>query len=266
MCGAHWMQPAGGCVPGKRERGFDWHHPMRMSRKDLARRVPSPTAADDAALVARVAAREEAALREMMRRHNQRLFRTARAILRDDAEAEEAVQEAWMKAIRGIGGFRAEAKLSTWLTRIAANEALMRLRKLRRGTDPIPLSADVAESHEPEALEEPMTASPEGQAMRAETRRIVESRIDALPEVFRTVFVLRAVEELTVEETAAALQIPEATVRSRFFRARGLLRESLAREMDLAIEDAFSFAGERCDRITRRVLERLAAEGNTASA
>ena len=239
---------------------------MRMSRKELAQRASAAAAADDAALVARVALREEAALREMMRRYNQRLFRTARAILRDDAEAEEAVQEAWMKAIRGIDGFRAEAKLSTWLTRIAANEALMRLRRLRRGAEPIPLSADAAEAHDPEALEEPMSASPEGQAMRAQVRRIVETRIDALPEVFRTVFVLRAVEELTVEETAQALGIPEATVRSRFFRARGLLRESLAREMDLAVEDAFAFAGERCDRITRAVLERLSHAGHVAPA
>jgi RNA polymerase sigma-70 factor (ECF subfamily) len=96
--------------------------------------------------------------------------------------------------------------------------------------------------------------TPEASAMRAETRRIVERRIDALPEAFRTVFVLRVVEEMTVEETAAALAIPEATVRTRLFRARSLLRESLAREVDLAIDDAFGFAGERCERITAAVV------------
>ena len=100
---------------------------------------------------------------------------------------------------------------------------------------------------------------PERQAARAETRRLIEAKIDALPDLFRTVFVLRAVEEMTVEEVAAALAIPDATVRTRFFRARALLRESMSREVDLALEEAFSFAGERCDRITERVLARAAA-------
>jgi RNA polymerase sigma-70 factor (ECF subfamily) len=212
-----------------------------------------PASLDDVTLARRVAERDEPALRELMRRHNQRLFRTARAILRDDAEAEDAVQEAYLKAIRGIGGFRAEAKLSTWLTRIAANEALERLRKRKRA-EVLPLEADVEMPPQDDA---PQPDSPEQLAMRAETRRIVERRIDALPEAFRTVFVLRMVEEMTVEETAAALAVPEATVRTRLFRARSLLRESLARELDVAVEGAFGFAGERCDRITRAVLARL---------
>ena len=95
--------------------------------------------------------------------------------------------------------------------------------------------------------------------MRAQSRRIMEAKIDALPESFRAVFVLRAIEELSVEETASVLGIPEATVRTRFFRARSLLRESLSREMDMAMDDAFHFAGERCERITERVLARLRA-------
>jgi RNA polymerase sigma-70 factor (ECF subfamily) len=214
----------------------------------LSRADPAHLADD--ALARAVAAGEEAALRELLRRHNQRLFRTARAILRDDAEAEDAVQEAYLKAIRAIGNFRGDAKLSTWLTRIVANEALGRLRKRKRA-EVLPLDADVepipsADAPEPE--------SPEVAAMRAQARRIVERRIDALPEAFRTVFMLRVVEEMTVEETAAVLDVPDATVRTRLFRARSLLRESLARELDIATEDAFGFAGERCARITEAVV------------
>jgi RNA polymerase sigma-70 factor (ECF subfamily) len=218
-------------------------------------------ALDDPALADRVAKGEEMALRELLRRHNQRLFRTARAILRDDAEAEDAVQEAYLKAIRAIGTFRGEAKLSTWLTRIAANEALERLRKRKRAVV-LPLEPDFETAQDEDSVP---PETPEVSAMRAETRRIVERRIDALPEAFRTVFVLRMVEEMTVEETAEALGVPEATVRTRLFRARSLLRESLARELDVAIEGAFGFAGERCDRITEAVLRALRQDGGACS-
>lgn len=215
---------------------------------------------DDAELARRVAAGEEAALRLMMRRHNQTLFRTARAILRDDSEAEDAVQDAYLKAIRGIGAFRSDAKLSTWLVRITVNEALQRLRRSRRTAEVIPLAGDLFEGGEAQdnVIDE-NAETPEQQTLRAESRRIMEAKIDALPESFRAVFVLRAIEELSVEETAAVLDIPEATVRTRFFRARSLLRESLSREMDMALDDAFHFAGERCERITERVLAKLRA-------
>ena len=211
---------------------------------------------EDQALVARVAAGEEAAVRLLTRRFNQTLYRTARAILRDDAEAEDALQDGYIKAIRAMGTFRADAKLQTWLVRIVANEALQRLRKTRRGAQVIALDGDL-ETHVEAAMDEQTDAQPEREARRAQVRRIMERKIDDLPDTFRTVFVLRAVEEMTVEEVAASLDIPEATVRTRFFRARALLRESLAREMDLANDDAFSFAGERCNRITTGVIARL---------
>jgi len=216
----------------------------------------------DPELAAAVSAGDETAVRELLRRHNQRLFRTTRAILRDDAEAEDAVQEAYLKAIRAIGSFRAEAKLSTWLTRIAANEALERLRKRKRA-EVVPLEADVEIAPQEDS---PQSDSPEQAAMRAEARRIVERRIDALPEAFRAVFVLRMVEEMTVEETAVALGVPEATVRTRLFRARSLLRESLARELDMAVEGAFGFAGERCERITAAVVAAWRAEMHSPGA
>ncbi|MEP7260393.1 MAG: RNA polymerase sigma factor [Usitatibacter sp.] len=211
---------------------------------------------DDAELAKRVGRREDDAIRLLMRRHNQRLYRTARGILRDDAEAEDAVQEAYLKAIAAIGTFRGEARLSTWLVRIVANEALARLRRARRGAEVIRLDGDLpkGESAHEQADSAP---NPEAHAMQSETRRIIESKIDELPDAFRTVFILRAVEELSVEETAAALEIPEATVRSRFFRARGLLRESVARSVDVALGEAFAFDGARCDRIVENVIARL---------
>ena len=219
----------------------------------------------DAELARRVAAREEAAIRLLTKRHNQRLFRTARAILRDDAEAEDAVQDAYLNAIRGIDSFRSDSKLSTWLVRITANEALGRLRRSRRAAQVIPLAGDLAEGREAhDNIMDPNTRTPEQEALRAESRRIMEAKIDALPDAFRAVFVLRAIEELSVEETAAVLDIPDATVRTRFFRARSLLRESLSRELDLALDDAFHFAGERCDRITERVLAAVRAEAGPA--
>jgi RNA polymerase sigma-70 factor (ECF subfamily) len=206
---------------------------------------------------------EHQAFAQLMRRHNQRLFRTARAILRDDAEAEDALQEAWLQAYRALPGFRGEAQISTWLVRIVANEALTRLHKRQRSAQVFALGAeaDVVERR----MDESNEAQPERNAARAQSLRLIEARIDALPDVFRTVFVLRAMEELTVEETAAALGIPPATVRTRYFRARALLREALARELDLALEDAFTFAGARCDRIVAGVLARLSLHADAVA-
>jgi len=212
----------------------------------------------DTELARRVATGEEAAIRLLTKRYNQTLFRTARAILRDDAEAEDAVQDAYLKAIRAMDAFRSDSKLSTWLVRITVNEALGRLRRSRRAAQVIPLAGDLAEGTEAhDNVMDENSPTPEQEALRAESRRIMEAKIDALPDAFRAVFVLRAIEELSVEEAAAALEIPEATVRTRFFRARSLLRESLSRELDMALDNAFHFAGERCDRITERVLAAL---------
>jgi RNA polymerase sigma-70 factor (ECF subfamily) len=212
----------------------------------------------DVELAARASAGDELAFECIMRRHNRLLFRTARSILKSDDETEDALQEAYLRAWRALGSFRADARLSTWLVRIVINESLGRLR--RRGAQVIPLDAvvDSAEHPTEPRIEDDPDQRPDRLAMRAEVRRLIEARIDLLPDAFRTVFMLRAVEELSVEEIAAVLDIPEATVRTRFFRARGLLREGLSRDVDLAIGDAFSFAGARCDRIVAGVLARLA--------
>jgi RNA polymerase sigma-70 factor, ECF subfamily len=213
----------------------------------------------DGELVKRVAAHDHEALRVLMKRHNQMLYRAARSILKNEPEAEDAVQEAYLQAYRAMGDFRGDAKVSTWLVRIVVNESITRLHKQARRAEVIPLEGDAP--HDPHSSEDSMNDSPpelpERAALRAETRKLLEAKIDQLPDAFRTVFVLRAVEEMTVEETAAVLGIPEATVRTRFFRARGMLRESLSREIDFAHGDAFSFAGARCDRIIANVMAKL---------
>ncbi len=214
-------------------------------------------AVDDAELVRRIARHDEVAFAFLMRRHNAGLFRVARAILKDDADAEDALQEAYLAAFRHIAEFRAESKLSTWLTRILINQALAQRHSRARARIVVQFgdrrvgdgSQDEGDTHE-------AAKSPEQQAARAEFRRILERTLDEVPAALRTVFALRELADLTVEETAACLSIPKATVRSRLFRARGILRESLTRELDLATDDIFTFYGERCDRIVARVLAR----------
>lgn len=218
----------------------------------------------DAALAERAAAGDDAAFERIMRRHNRLLFRTARSILKSDAEAEDALQEAYLRAWRALGSFRSEARLSTWLVRIVINEALGRLR--RRGAQVLALDAtiELAEVSMDDVMEGNPDDRPDRAAMRSEVRALMEACIDALPEAFRTVFMLRAVEEMSVEEVSAALGLPEATVRTRFFRARGLLREGLARDIDHALADAFSFDGARCDRIVAGVMVRLTERTDAA--
>lgn len=226
-------------------------------------RTATSSAADgpagDAELAALIGTGDQQAFVLLVRRYNQRLYRAARSILRDDAEAEDAVQDAWLQAYRAIGQFRADARLSTWLTRIAVNEAIARARKSGRRAEVTALFAgDEPDYHAAEGAMDPTRPdTPEASAMRAEARAMLEQSLDALPDAFRAVFVLRAVEEMSGEEVAACLGIPEATVRTRFFRARSMLRASLASRFDAALEDAFSFAGARCNRIVAAVLERL---------
>jgi RNA polymerase sigma-70 factor (ECF subfamily) len=216
----------------------------------------SPQPASDEALVPRLRAGDVAALEQVMRRHNGRLFRVARSILSDDSDAEEALQDAYVRAFAGIAGFKGEASLATWLTRIAINEALLRLRRRRHDQAPI---------EEGLALADPRP-SPEQDAARRELRGLVERALDTLPAAFRAVFVLRALEQMSVEDTAAALGIRPETVKTRFFRARRHLREQLGAELAAALGDSFPFAGARCDRLVAAVLHRLAvplSQGDT---
>ncbi len=223
----------------------------------------------DVELVGRIAVGDMVALQYLMRRYNQTLYRTARSIVKDDAEAEDAVQEAYLLAYRAMDQFRGEAKLATWLIRIAVNVSIRRARKLNRSAKVIDLVGDPDDRRETgeELLEAEMDErtpeQPERAALRAETRRLIEDKINRLPDSFRAVFVMRAVEEMSVAETAICLDIPEATVRTRYFRAKSLLREALAREIDFCLGETFSFAGDRCDRIVAGVLHQLGAPPGT---
>jgi RNA polymerase sigma-70 factor, ECF subfamily len=207
---------------------------------------------------------DSASFEALMRKHNRRLYRVARSLLRDDAEAEDALQESYLCAYRALGDFRGEAQLATWLTRIVVNECMTRLRRSARRDNIVPIvSAPVQYGEEEDAMAQlPSHAdsnTPDAALVRAEMRALLERKIDELPQDFRAVFVMRSVEEMSVAETAECLGIAEATVRTRDFRARSLLRESIAQELDMAERDAFSFDGERCDRIVSRVLERVPA-------
>jgi len=226
--------------------------PLAVTASDL-----SPSS--DVEIARRIAAGNQDELQRLMRQYNQRLYRTARSILRDDAEAEDAVQESYLLAYKAMAQFRGDAKLSTWLVRIVANEALGRLRKRSRRAEIIQLNgATDPISEDPELnMTDISPEQPEDAAARAQMRVLLETKIDQLPDAFRTVFVLRAVEEMTVEEAGVCLGIPPATVRTRYFRAKGLLRESLSREIDFGMQEAFRFDGERCDRIVAEVLHRL---------
>ncbi len=227
---------------------------------------PDPAAADDLALIGRAADGDLAAFEALMRRHNQQLYQAARSILRDEAEAEDAVQEAWWKAYGHLRDFRAEARPATWLTRIAVNEALMRRRRNRSRESLIqsayqaPHEQDTMPTHDPDTAA-PAADGPDQAAWRAELRHRLERRIDALPDLYRTVFMLRAVDDMPAAEVAAVLGLPEATVRVRFMRARRLLQEAMRPDFDPRAAGAFSFAGHRCDRIVAGVLARVRAGG-----
>jgi RNA polymerase sigma-70 factor (ECF subfamily) len=219
----------------------------------------SDPAVDDAELARRIANHDEAAFECMMRRNNGALHRVACAILKNTADAEDVLQESYLAAYRHMGEFRADAKLSTWLTRIVVNQALARRRSRHSSRTIVPFSnLQAGERVVEETVDlDDLGNSPEQSTTRAEIRGLLERKIEDLPVAFRTVFMLREIDELSGAETAECLSITEATVRSRLFRARGLLRESLSRELDMATADAFQFGGEHCDRIVAGVLARL---------
>ena len=214
---------------------------------------------DDAELMQRVRSRDSSVFEPW--RYNRRLFRVALSLLRDPAESEDALQEAYLAAFRSADRFRGEASLSTWLIRIVVNECMTRLRRKARRDNIVPMVGAAAAAEEAEPMPEKESIhdqdTPDRQMLRTEMRSLLERRIGALPRDFRVVFVMRAVEELSVEETAECLGIPEATVRSRLFRARSLLRESIAQDLDVAERDVFDFAGERCDRVVANVTKSL---------
>lgn len=215
-----------------------------------------PSEPDEAALVTGARECDEAAIRAIIGRHNRRLFRLARSILPSDDEAEDAVQEGYVRALRGLAGFRGEASLSTWLCRIVINEALGRTRRRRPMLELAVLEAADRSRVIPFPASAP-ASDPERNMAQDEIRRMVEREIDALPAAFRTVLVARLVEEMSVEETAAALDLRPETVKTRLHRARLLLRAALEKRLGAVLSDAFPFDGERCRHMADRVIKSL---------
>ena len=218
--------------------------------------IRAAPAEDELTLARRVASGDRAAFEIIMRRYNRRLYRLARASLRDDSEAKDVLQEAYLNAYRGIGSFRGEATLSTWLSRLVLNECGVRQRRSARRRDIVPLVSFDTNRTETERVAD-VAEAPDRAAARIQLRAILESKLGELPEALRVVFVLRSVEELSVAEAAQTLGIAEETVRVRHFRAKGMLREALAREIDLAETDLFEFGGVHCDGLVASVLARV---------
>lgn len=218
---------------------------------------------DDLLLVARVRRGDERAVRAIIARNNQRLFRAARSVVRNDAEAEDVVQETYVRAFTRLDTFRAEASLSTWLTRIALNDALGRVRKRR---DAIPIDDFVMSESEGFASSLQMQAPPENPetgTARLEMRRILESVVDRLPDPFRIVLVLRDIEGLSTEETAGQLSIRPETVKTRLHRARKLVRAEVEERTKASFAELFPFAGVRCAEVADRVVGRLRGARST---
>ena len=212
----------------------------------------------EAALVVLARAGDEAAIRALVQQNNRRLYRVARAVLGDDAEAEDAVQEAWLRAFRSLAGFRGQSGVATWLTRITLNEALQRLRNRRR-TAPMPERPETAPLPVAEVIAFPGAHNfdPERAVARHQLREVIEAAVERLPRPLRVVFVLRDIEELSIVETASQLGLRTATVKTRLHRARKQIRAHLHAEVAATLTGTFPFAGARCAKMADRVVQRL---------
>jgi RNA polymerase sigma-70 factor (ECF subfamily) len=220
-------------------------------------------ALQDADLVARAGRGEAAAFEALMRRHNRLLFRSARGVLADDAEAQDVVQETYLRAFSTLNAFRGDCAAGTWLARIAINLALDVLRQLKRS---VPLDDSQDFGLEPAmehmmAFNAPATAAPDALAERSQMRALLQRAIDSLPPIYRSVFILRAVQELSVDETAFCLQVSDAVVKTRYLRARALLRDALGAQVEAHAHDVYAFAGARCDAVVAQVLMQLQRQG-----
>ena len=217
----------------------------------------APAGTGDAELVQRVRGRDEAAVRAIMQSNNRRLYRLARGILRNDSEAEDVVQETYVRAFTHLDSFRGDSSLATWLARIAMNEALGRLRRQRPGVEWTSLPPGVLEA---QIIQFPLSSPPEDpekSMAQREIQHVVEHAIDDLPEAFRLVFITRVIEGMNVEETAEILGLKPETVKTRLHRARTMLRDNVEKKIGPVVLEAFPFAGRRCERLTEAVLKRL---------
>lgn len=222
-----------------------------MSVQPVLRQAGADALTDEQ-VVQRVLGGDTASFEILMRRYNQRLYRAARSILHNEHEAEDVMQETYVRAYQHLRQFEGRAKFSTWLTRIAVHEALARTRRRNRFVEP-----------SPDASEDPMNRvptsapNPEQAASAGELSHLLEQAIDALPDAYRSVFILRDVEEMSTEETAGCLEITEENVKTRLHRARAMLRRELYARAGAGSPAAFQFMATRCDRVVERVFERI---------
>lgn len=214
----------------------------------------------EAELARRAAQGDAAAFRAIMQRSNRRLYRIARAVVNDDSEAEDVVQEGYVRAFAALADFRGDSSLATWLSRIVLNEAMGRLRRRRPTVDVAAVESrqmQAAVIAFPLASREP---DPERAMAQRQIQALLESAIDELPDPFRTVLVARAVEGMSIEETAELFGVKPETVKTRLHRARQLLRDALEKQIGPVLMDAFPFDGRRCERMTQDVLARIAPQ------
>jgi RNA polymerase sigma-70 factor (ECF subfamily) len=219
-------------------------------------------AGDDAALASRAAQGDQDAFARIMRRYNQRLYRLAVSVMGDASEAEDVLQESYVRAFYAFSTYSGAGSLGAWLARIVRNEAIDRVRSRDSRRSHVAIEADLggqSEEDETNVAHDPLQSltDPQALAANADLRRLLERAIQRLPEQFRSAFVLREVEGLSVEETAEYLGIPAATVKTRDHRARNLLRAYLSEDIDATIPRTFAFLGARCDQLVQRVLQRL---------
>jgi RNA polymerase sigma factor (sigma-70 family) len=216
---------------------------------------------DDLTLVAQVTRGNRSAFALLMRRYNKRLYRLARAALHDEAEAKDALQDAYVSAYRCIGQFRGDAALGTWLSRLVLNECGARRRRNSRRDNIVPIVSLESHMHVAENVSS-VEDAPDISVARTQMRDILENEVGNLPDLLRIVFVMRSVEELSTQETADSLGITQETVRIRHFRAKALLRDSLAREVDVAERSIYDFGGSHCDEMVGAVLATLERTGS----
>ena len=221
---------------------------------DTADVATSQEPLSDEEVVARVLAGETGMFEIVMRRHNQRLYRVARAILRNDGEAEDVMQDAYVRAYEHLDQFAGRAKFSTWLTRIAVHEALARQHRGHRYQELDPTSEREGDPMDRFAS---LALNPEQQAANSEVRRLLEEAVEKLPDAYRTIFMLREVEEMSTTDAADVLEISEENVKVRLHRARALLRKGLYARTGRQRNEAFSFHAVRCDRVVKNVFERI---------
>ena len=229
---------------------------MQHSKREL-----NVDALDETELVQLARQGEAAAFRAIMQRSNRRLYRIARAVMNDDSEAEDVVQESYVRGLTALASFRGDSSLTTWLSRIVLNEAMGRLRRRRPTVD-----VDALEDRQAlqgDIIPFPLTSrepDPERAIAQRQIKALLESAIDELPDSFRTVLMARAVEGMSIEETAELFDLKPETVKTRLHRARQLLRDALEKQIGPVLTDAFPFDGRRCERMTQAVLARLAPQ------